>query len=103
VALFENNNNAAALISTDAGEYQFCRFCKLEDVCSKVGMNKILPVNTKIYRYAQMHLDRRYEYPYPGGWEHQPVAFNYLVEIAKAEIVMIRKINGGDNVDPSRQ
>jgi len=98
VELFIQNDNPTALIDSEAGEYQFCRFCLNEDTCSKKGFPKILPINMKIMRYANMFLDKDITYcnPYPGSWEYQPVYFNHLIEIAKLEILKQRKLKEGN-------
>lgn len=96
--MYENTINAADQIQSEAGEYQFCRFCELEDTCQKTGLPKILQINLKIYRYAKLMSDNRCEYPYPGSWEHQPAYFISLLEKAKGEILIQQRANkGGEN------
>jgi hypothetical protein len=92
VILFVQNNNAAKLIDTEAGEYHFCSYCELDETCGKKGLPKILPSNYRIMKYAKMHLDRNFQYPFPGSWENQPVSFNYMLEVAKSEFITQEKL-----------
>ncbi len=70
-----------------------CKYCSLNDKCDKKQYyNKILPITSRIVRYAYINSNQKgmCQYPNKGNWQDQSYMFNNLHNFAISQIITHR-------------
>jgi len=81
---------AEQVLQTPAGQYQFCRFCELENDCDHEG-SKVTERSAFVLRYLYEFDAGITIYPLPGSWELQPHWFITMFNAGRSEMNKIRK------------